>query len=254
MPRTSHLGGLSLAGSRPPTFSLGGRAVSSAALTPTQALVRSFQANPGLLDALLVFDPAHYTTPGSTPGHLVDALGGDISYDAPNTQATPAAVQDASGYYYALADGVDDTLIASADQFLAWSCAVFRSPPAQNTWSNYGAVIANSTGGAGNQFGGVFHATGTDFDSNPYPLSARRNGVTLSTPYDLSPIAQWMVVSLEAVVRFTQGTALFATEKSYFAKLHLAALAIRYTVPTASQRSQIEQLLTPMQQALLATA
>ena len=253
MPRTSHLGGLSLAGSRPPTFSLGGRAVSSAALTPTQALVRSFQAQPGLVDALLVFDPAHYTTPGSTPGHLVDALGGDISYDAPNTQATPAAVQDASGYYYALADGVDDTLIASAAQTVAWYCAVFRSPPGQTTWSNYGPVIETTITDSAYDLG-YFSPGGTSFLYNP--RSVRRDGIDLpDRPYNLAPITDWMVASIfTAQPTATSVLQIAGLYGGNFTTIHLAALAIRYTDPTADQQSAIEAKLTPVQQALLASA
>ena len=219
-----------------------------AALTPTQALVQSFQGT-GLLDALLVFDPAHYTTPGSTPGVLVDALGGPITYTAPNTQATPTAVQDASGYTYASADGVDDTLIASANQTVAWICAVLRAPAAG--WSNYGGVLDNTNG---DPLALLMGGTTDFYTASSAPRGVRRDGVTLTAPYSLAPITDWMVVSVST----SQPTAslldqLFAWNTNHVA-LQLAALAIRYTDPTSAQQSQIESLLTPMQQALLASA
>ena len=245
-----HLGGGSAASVLPSaTFSLGGRP--SSALSPTQALVASF-AGTGLLDALLVFDPAHYSAPGNTPGVLVDALGGPIIYAAPNTQATPAAVQDASGYSYAVADGVDDTLVASATQTVAWYGAVFRSPG--SVWNNFASIIDNSVNPGSRlgimQQGGTYWVTG---DGLSTPRGVRKDEMNLGDPFDLAPITTWQMVSVSTHSPTTPIIAqLCGIYDVNFLSAHLAALAIRYTDPTADQQSQIETRLTPMKNALAA--
>ena len=226
-----------------------------ASQTVTQALVASFRGT-GLLDALLVFDPAHYMIPGSSPGALVDALGGPISYAAPNTQATPSVVAHSSGYFYAAADGVDDMLAASANQTVAYYCAVFRSPPNQTTWSDYGPPLDSSTTDGNQRFGALLRGS-TTFDNNSSytPRAVSRNGVVLSPYYDLSPITSFQIVSVSVCKPgVSQVVQMFSLGNTYFTRFHLAALGIRYTDPTADQQAQIESRMAPVRDALLASA
>lgn len=237
-----------------PFLGSGGLSVTGA-LTPAQTLVASFASSPGLVDALLLFDPAHYSAPGSTPGHLQDALGGPVSYTAPNTQATPTAVQDASGYYYAIADGMDDTLIASANQTVAWYCAVFRSIPA--AWNEYAAPI-NTTDDRGDntrRLGNVALGA-TTWDGNGGPRSVRKNGAPLSTPYDCAPITTWMMMTVLCQLPGAPASILqvMGNFNKRFLNAALAALAIRYTDPTSDQQLAIEARVRPMQQALFSSS
>lgn len=238
------------------TSSLGSgglRTSTLAALTPTQALVASFQAQPGLVDALLLFDPAHYSAPGNTPGHLVDALGGDIYYDAPNTQATPTAMQDASGYCYASSDGVDDILTsATASTQIAWGMLVARWTSFQgyfpttmkyDTGSDSGYIIRQSN------LDTHFKAGTSVYDANGAPSIVGSTSTIAPT--------MWSIVELGPIIAPYIGYPINLFGSAFqgrCAQLSCAAVAIRYATPTTVQRTAILNKLTVMQQALLASA
>ena len=150
---------------------------------------------------------------------------------------------------------MDDTLIANANQTVAWYCAVFRSPPGQTTWQAPAGILENAT--ATSPRLGIFQTgqTGYNEDDISAPLAVTRDGVPLVAYYPLDPITEWMIVSVAThspTASLVLG--LFTLGGVFFMAAYLAALAIRYTDPTAAQQTQIEQLLTPMQQALLASA
>lgn len=219
---------------------------------PTRALINSFVGT-GLLDALLVPAPNLYTNTGSAPSVLVDALGGPIYYTSPSTDANTATVLDASGYTYLNANGTNNTLVASANQTVSYYCAVLRSPPGQTTWSNYGpplGIIGTSS------IRDLFQPDSASFiDAGDFqPRAVSRNGTVLSAPYNLSPVATWMLISVHSIQQFSTVLELFDFNNSFPTKMHLAALGVRYSDPTSDQQTQIESRLAPMRDALLAAS
>ena len=238
------------------TFSIGTGGVRTGAITTqtvTQQLIASFQGT-GLLDTLLVFNPNDYTTPGNSPGVLVDALGGPITYTAPNTQATPSVVAHSSGYYYASADGVDDTLVANTNQTVAYYCAVFRSPPGQTTWNDYAAII-DRTDNTIPYLGLANPGTTSFFNATGYlPRSVTRNGTSLTSPFACSPLNVWQALLVGTGASTSSVPLQIFGVNSSRAQLHLAALGIRYTDPTSDQQTQIESRMAPVRDALLASA
>jgi hypothetical protein len=72
---------------------------------------------------------------------------------------------------------------------------VFRSPPANTTWSTYGGPFgwngsSHSAARASNYF---FWDNQTTFFSNQYPESASKNGTSV-TGWNLAPITNWMIL------------------------------------------------------------
>ena len=215
------------------------------ALTPAQQFVAACLATVDgspCGDDVLLFDADHYSVTGGI-GTLISAAGRSITWTAPSAAATNdlSIVTDASGpngLPYMASGGTAGTLVASANQTVAWYCAVFRSPPGQTTFNNYGAIIEETT--AVSHRLGYFNAGGTSMLENGSPLY--KNGTQLSSASSsLSPINQWMLLSvLTGHPSISQILQLLALENTYFIKLHLAALAIRYTDPTADQQTALE--------------
>ena len=72
--------------------------------------------------------------------------------------------------------------------------AVMRSGQSRTTWNNHGAFLNRITGRSCNWL--VQHAA-TYLHYNQYPSRMWRNGVQLSGNFNLSPINQWMIVTVE---------------------------------------------------------
>ena len=76
---------------------------------------------------------------------------------------------------------------------------VFRSPPANTVWSGYGAVLGHNppSGHVQRDSNYITHHNSTYFHSNQYPAAVWRFGSQLSSPFDLDPITEYMVVRLQ---------------------------------------------------------
>ena len=77
---------------------------------------------------------------------------------------------------------------------------VFRSPPANWRWSGYGGVLGHNPTSGHNQRNSnyITHHNSKRFHQNQYPSAVWKFGESLSSPFDLSPINQYMVVRLKA--------------------------------------------------------
>ena len=76
---------------------------------------------------------------------------------------------------------------------------VFRSPAANTVWSGYGGVLGHNPASGHNQRNSnyITHHNSTYFHSNQYPSAVWRFGSQLSSPFDLDPITDYMVVRLQ---------------------------------------------------------
>ena len=79
------------------------------------------------------------------------------------------------------------------DHFYVW-----RSPPANTTWSGYGGALGHNPASGDNQRNSNYITQNgqTYFHSNQYPLGVSKNGLPLSGNFDLAPINQYHVVRL----------------------------------------------------------
>ena len=79
------------------------------------------------------------------------------------------------------------------DHFYVW-----RSPPANTTWSGYGGALGhNPASGQTQRDSNYITKNGqTYFHSSQYPLGVSKNGLPLSGNFDLAPINQYHVVRL----------------------------------------------------------
>ena len=79
------------------------------------------------------------------------------------------------------------------DHFYVW-----RSPPANTTWSGYGGALGHNPASGDNQRNSNYITKNgqTYFHDNQYPLGVSKNGLPLSGNFNLAPINQYHVVRL----------------------------------------------------------
>lgn len=129
---------------------------------------------------------------------------------------------------------------------VAHVACVFRSPSA--AFDDEGTVLG-STQYSDSLQGGlrpfIFRTGATDFWMDPYPVSARKNGSALASPFDLAPINDFMVLSVAAAgPEKYRGYQVGASETIRDASLEIAEIVASYPMPSAAEVALIEDYLS----------
>lgn len=216
----------------------GGLRTGTISVDPVAAFVAAWTSR-GMSGIILSDD---LDAPMSAPGSIVSHLDG-IAYTAQSAAGTPLLVpaggDGPNGRAYMRANGINQTLIGGTVETVDTYCAVFRSPPGQAVWSGFGSIVDNSTDVSTRL--GDFQLGSASYQNDGLPRSVRRNRLTTISPYNLSPITTWMVVTVgcksNSAVTAMQ---LFALASTYFVALDLVAIGKWSTAPTSAQISGAE--------------
>jgi prepilin-type N-terminal cleavage/methylation domain-containing protein len=110
-------------------------------------------------------------------------------------------------------------------------------------FSNYGSPFGNKVGPTTNRVF-MFENGNTISHSNPYPVGVWKNGTTLSFPYSLAPINNFMYVTYSAANPTVSRTyQLCAFEDVYVAPIDLAEVIAYSTVLSTADREAVEAYL-----------
>lgn len=128
---------------------------------------------------------------------------------------------------------------------VAHVAAVFRAPGV--VWGDYGAALGVTQGSdalQGNLRTYLFRTGATDLHNDPYPVSVRKNGAALSSPFDLAPTNSFMLTSIAvAGPEKWRGYQVGASEGFNDAHLEIAEIVASYPMPSAAEIGFIEKYL-----------
>jgi prepilin-type N-terminal cleavage/methylation domain-containing protein len=159
-----------------------------------------------------------------------------------NAAKQPTVTMNAINGFPAVSfDGVDDMLETTtqtkvAEMFVVWKCrsAVFNG---------YKNMLGNKPGYNRLWF---FETGQTCFHGNPYPLAAWKNGTSLVNPFNMSPINQWMVLTVDAQNAADNRIYQLAgaeDNNSYCGDFDVAEMACYSTALSTTDRQTVEQFL-----------
>jgi len=127
-------------------------------------------------------------------GNVVQSWGDQSAhgYDGVRASGAPELAADAiDGLPVVQFRGNDDWLNISDSFFAKDIYMVWRSPSA--TFSNYGGILGAQSG-RGSTF--ITENNNTTMHSNQYPDAVSRNGVVLSSPYNMAPVDEYMLLKV----------------------------------------------------------
>lgn len=149
-----------------------------------------------------------------------------------------------NGVPYLDFDGINDWLLKTGADIggqVTYS-ALFRSktPAWNNFWSLFNTPIASDSGIDWLSF---FNYPNTNFYDGVMPTSVSKNGVALSSPFDLAPINDWLVTTIttnSGVGVTARGIGLL--KQQYFGSFQLIALILHDPTDSAVVQSYLHTL------------
>lgn len=175
-----------------------------------------------------------------------NALWSGIVGDATQSNATkqPLTKFATDGTPYLDFDGVDDWMsLGSMSGTVTYSILARSKTP---TWNSYWSFM--DTVGAGTaRFGAIGEGGETYIHSNPYPVSIRRNGVALPSPFDCAPLDEWAVYTVVTQSKAAGEIGMFQLDGTQFGSAQAIALFIHDGTPTTGQVEAVEAYLATLQ-------
>lgn len=134
-------------------------------------------------------------------------------------------------------DGLDDWMsIGSMPGPITYSCLIRSKASAWNSfWSFMDSVVPGSA-----RLGSIGESGQTYLHSNPYPVSVRRNGLDLASPFDCDPIDEWAVYTVVTQSRPSSEVGIFQLDGTQFGGAQAIAFFIHDGIPSLEQIQQVE--------------
>jgi hypothetical protein len=150
--------------------------------------------NPVKTGRVCQFDAgAGVTTDGSGVATWEDQSGS--SHNATRVSGNPALVTGAlNGRPIIQFRNNNSYLDMAGTLFAKTHFYVFRCRPDRTTWSNYGCVLGKQSDDRNSSY--LFENGNICYHSNQYPDGVAKNGAALSSPFNMNPIEQYMVLKI----------------------------------------------------------
>lgn len=187
------------------------------------------------------FQDVARTIPLTSEGELM-ATGGPESAELipaqPDDSAQAVLYLSGDSTPYFDFDGINDCYpIGMAGAQITYTC-LLRSKV--SAWNTFWSPVDQVAGSPGDRYG-LFSAGSTTWHNDPFPLSVRRDGVDLTSPFNMVPIEDWMVTTVVSnTSSIDVARAIFQLESNFFGNAELIAFFIYDGSPTNSQRNTVE--------------
>lgn len=140
----------------------------------------------------------------------------------------------------------DDSPYADLDGADDWySLASFAGPVTYsvilkpNPWTGYWAPVESAVTSGSNDYNwGALNAFGTDWVFSP--TAVRKNGVDLVAPFNIAPISQWAVWTVETATVDAAIRGLFQLRQTWFGPVGTKGLFIHVGSPSIAHRDAVE--------------
>jgi hypothetical protein len=165
-----------------------------------------------------------------------------------NPSQRPTLLFGANGKAYFDYDGIDDTLltvVTFGGQVTYCTGLLSKTATFNGFWSPIDISIAS---GDSTIRWGLFAVGTTQFHSDPFPVSVSRNGTPLASPFDCSPITNWIGLTVKtnnASMSVMRGT--MQLSQAFFGNAQQSCLFIFSGTPSSGDIATVEAYTTTLQ-------